>query len=145
RAEEALAGRDRIEQCLFPFLGHRRRTVRGLLGGQVAGGIEKERVILRNFLWDKNATVLCRRDFEAMLHAEFGDNLLGVGQLAGLTEAPFPFLILLAYLIPVDDRMLKSLAAREHEDSLLLPLLGGRPAKWKCAQAGGERKGPGCL
>jgi hypothetical protein len=41
-ADKPFAGRDRIEQCLLAFFGHRRRAVGAFLDGEIAGGHEEE-------------------------------------------------------------------------------------------------------
>ena len=102
RADKTFAATHKIKQRLFAGGRHWRLLV-GALAAQIAGGVEKHRVKLREIFRAELRAVLGESKFPAVLRAELKQNFF---RKAGLA------------IFPRNDRVLKAAGFREKQDFL---------------------------
>src|SRR5487761_1325448 len=112
RCQKAFTGVYCFQESLFTLLRHRWMVV-AAGGGQVARGIEQERVVSAQVAVE-NAAVLGGHDVKPVLLAKLGDHALVMGKLIAFAFAA---------------RMFEALTAREHEQLAFLLVCGADPTE----------------
>src|SRR5262245_58999950 len=107
---ETLSRSDGIKQGLFSVGSHGRLAVHALFLDQIALALKQETVVFFQRFGKEDATVLRAGYFEAVLIGQVGDDSLRERELSAFA---------------LDNGVLKSLRAREHEQPGLLFFLVG--------------------
>src|SRR5262249_12140974 len=105
-SDETLAFSNQVEKSFLAVSRHGRLPINALFLDQVALGLKEKGVEFAQCLGHENSPVLRTDDLEAVAFTESGHDLFGQRQLVALA---------------LNDRMLKSLGARKHEQPGFFP------------------------